>query len=112
MGRETCSFILQNIGHEPQTPTCLSEADKEEEVEDSYVINLLRFTGSFGFVYCAFAFLAGSDHATSGGRVSLGPWGAVHEGLVSIVMGILGLVEIAAIITFLAELKRKVIYSA
>ena len=80
--------------------------ESEMEEDDSFDINLLRFTGSFGFVYLAFTFLAGLDHATSG-RVSLGPL-QVNEGWVSIVMGTLGLIEISVIITFLAELKRKV----
>jgi len=95
-------FQIKKIARKPRT-TGLFEAEMEKD--DSYDINLLRFTGSFGFVYLAFTFLAGLDHATSG-RVSLGPL-QVNEGWVSIVMGTLGLIEISVIITFLAELKRK-----
>ena len=65
----------------------------EVEIDDSYDINLLRFTGAFAFVYLAFILHAGIDHALC---------------VVSITMGVLGFVEISAIITFLAELKRKV----
>ena len=48
-----------------------------------------------------------SDHAASE-RTAL--WSLqVDPGWVSIMMGVLGFVELSAVITFLAELKRKVI---
>ena len=51
-----------------------------------------------------------SDHAASD-RAAL--WSIqVDPGWVSIMMGVLGFVELSAVITFLAELKRKVSHSA
>ena len=96
-------MTISQVLHPKPRASCIAEAEIEKD--DSYDINLLRFTGSFGFVYLAFFLLAGIDYVSS-------QTGLMRpEGWVTIVMGILGFAEISFIITFLAQLKRKVMYS-
>ena len=104
------SMTISQVLHPKPRATCIVEAEIEKD--DSYDINLLRFTGTFGFVYLAFLLLAGIDYVSAPPlRVPYSSTGRVlapEEGWVTIMMGILGFVEISVIITFLAQLKRKV----
>ena len=99
----TENITTLKVLHPKPRATCIVEAEIEKD--DSYDVNLLRFTGSFGFVYLAFLLLAGIDYVSTGDGLLM------YEGWVTIMMGILGFVEISFIITFLAQLKRKVTYS-
>ena len=117
---EKVTTILQTLHPKPRAKSLV---EAEIEKDDSYDINLLRFTGSFGLVYLAFLLLAGIDYVSSnncnpdfcttatGVQSNCGECGYQllrPEGWVTIMMGILGFAEISAIITFLAQLKRKV----
>ena len=96
------SMTISQVLHPKPRASCLVEAEIEKD--DSYDINLLRFTGAFGFVYLAFLLLAGIDYVSTGDGLLM------YEGWVTIMMGILGFAEISFIITFLAHLKRKVTF--
>ena len=105
-------MTISQVLHPKPRASCIVE--EEIEKDDSYDINLLRFTGSFGFVYLAFFLLAGIDYVSShycNERICTETGLMRPEGWVTIMMGILGFAEISFIITFLAQLKRKVIYS-
>ena len=123
------SMTISQVLHPKPRASCMVEAEIEKD--DSYDINLLRFTGAFGFVYLAFLLLAGIDYVSTnncnpgfcanltalngtGVQSQCGDCGYQllrPEGWVTIMMGILGFAEISFIITFLAHLKRKVTYS-
>ena len=106
--------ILQTLHPKPRA---ISLVEAEIEKDDSYDINLLRFTGTFGFVYLAFLLLAGIDYLSTNYCNDQACWRDSNiglqrpEGWVTIMMGTLGFAEISSIITFLAQLKRKVTYS-
>ena len=97
----TQNFITHFLQHiDDKMATCA--ADFEEEESDDFDISLLRFLAAFVYVYLAFDLVAGVVQVSSG---------HLHEffpGWMSVLMALLGILEVTAILTFLMELKRKV----
>ena len=92
---------MQKIDHTQRAPC---EAHLEEEPHDSLDIKLLRFSAVFTYLYLSLLLVAGiyDLHDFSGTDSN------TTNSILSILVGVLGLTEVATLLWFLIELKKKV----